>query len=162
MLLLVVDARFELREFAGKLGLHLRSARLHAGRQCGRFGRDLRLRGFNVALGGGELRLDEIGDLHGERVHRLREPRATSLVEAVDFVRQIEDLVLGPENESERRAKVALELVLEQLVLDEALHRHMRPLLEQPSVELLQHRYDRFRYIDSLIAAEPHFGPKID
>jgi len=46
--------------------------------------------------------------------------------------------------------------------LDEALHRLMRPLLQQPSAELLQHRYDRFRYIDSLIQAEPHFGPKID
>ncbi len=46
--------------------------------------------------------------------------------------------------------------------LDEALHRHMKPLLEQPSAELLQHRYERFRYIDSLIQAEPHFGPKID
>ena len=46
--------------------------------------------------------------------------------------------------------------------LDEALWRHMKPLLDQPSSELLQHRYDRFRYIDSLIHAEPHFGPKID
>jgi acetyl-CoA carboxylase carboxyl transferase subunit alpha len=46
--------------------------------------------------------------------------------------------------------------------LDEALWRHMKPLLDQPSSELLQHRYDRFRYIDSLISAEPHFGPKID
>src|SRR5204862_4611292 len=46
--------------------------------------------------------------------------------------------------------------------LDEALHRHMQPLLDEPAPHLLQHRYDRFRYIDSLIAAEPHFGPKID
>ncbi len=45
--------------------------------------------------------------------------------------------------------------------LDEALWRHMLPLLEQAADELLQHRYDRFRYIDSLIQAEPHFGPKI-
>ena len=47
-------------------------------------------------------------------------------------------------------------------VLDEALHRHLQPLLEQPAEELLQHRYERFRYIDSLVHAEPHFGPKID
>src|SRR5438034_8417602 len=46
--------------------------------------------------------------------------------------------------------------------LDEALFRHMQPLLDEPAPHLLQHRYDRFRYIDSLIAAEPHFGPKID
>jgi acetyl-CoA carboxylase carboxyl transferase subunit alpha len=47
-------------------------------------------------------------------------------------------------------------------VLDEALHRHVRSLLDQPVDELLQHRYERFRYIDSLVHAEPHFGPKID
>ncbi len=46
-------------------------------------------------------------------------------------------------------------------VLDEALHRHLQSLLEQPADELLQHRYERFRYIDSLVHAEPHFGPKI-
>jgi acetyl-CoA carboxylase carboxyl transferase subunit alpha len=46
--------------------------------------------------------------------------------------------------------------------LDRALHRHMQPLLAQPAAELLQHRYERFRYIDSLVHAEPHFGPKID
>jgi hypothetical protein len=38
----------------------------------------------------------------------------------------------------------------------------MQPLLAQPATELLQHRYERFRYIDSLVHAEPHFGPKID
>jgi len=46
--------------------------------------------------------------------------------------------------------------------LDEALVRHMDPLLEMPTGQLLQHRYERFRYIDSLIRAEPDFGPKID
>jgi acetyl-CoA carboxylase carboxyl transferase subunit alpha len=46
--------------------------------------------------------------------------------------------------------------------LDAALWRHMEPLLAQPADELLQHRYDRFRYIDSLIQAEPHFGPKVN
>src|SRR6185437_712669 len=45
--------------------------------------------------------------------------------------------------------------------LDEALLRHLQPLLAQPPAELLQHRYERFRYIDSLVHAEPHFGPKI-
>jgi len=46
--------------------------------------------------------------------------------------------------------------------LDEALHRHIEPLLEQRSAQLLQHRYERFRYIDSLIRAEPGFGPKVE
>ncbi len=46
--------------------------------------------------------------------------------------------------------------------LDAALQRHMQPLLELATEELLQRRYERFRYIDSLIKAEPHFGPKID
>jgi acetyl-CoA carboxylase alpha subunit len=45
--------------------------------------------------------------------------------------------------------------------LDEAPYRHMKPLLSQTAADLMQHRYDRFRYIDSLIHAEPHFGPKI-
>jgi acetyl-CoA carboxylase carboxyl transferase subunit alpha len=46
--------------------------------------------------------------------------------------------------------------------LDEALNRQLEPLLAQPAHQLLQRRYERFRYIDSLIHAEPHFGPKID
>jgi acetyl-CoA carboxylase carboxyl transferase subunit alpha len=46
--------------------------------------------------------------------------------------------------------------------LDEALHRHLQPLLSQPVEALLQHRYERFRYIDSLVGAEPHFGPKVN
>jgi acetyl-CoA carboxylase carboxyl transferase subunit alpha len=46
--------------------------------------------------------------------------------------------------------------------LDEALARHMEPLLEMPTGQLLQHRYERFRYIDSLVRAEPGFGPKVD
>jgi len=46
--------------------------------------------------------------------------------------------------------------------LDEALDRHLRPLLTESTAELLQHRYERFRYIDSLVHAEPQFGPKID
>ena len=46
--------------------------------------------------------------------------------------------------------------------LDAALVRHMQPLLEQSTEDLLQHRYERFRYIDSLIKAEPDFGPKVN
>ncbi len=46
--------------------------------------------------------------------------------------------------------------------LDEALYRNLQPLLSEPVDQLLQHRYERFRYIDSLVGAEPHFGPKID
>jgi acetyl-CoA carboxylase carboxyl transferase subunit alpha len=47
-------------------------------------------------------------------------------------------------------------------LLEEALRRNLEPLLTMPVAELLQHRYERFRYIDSLIRAEPHFGPKVD
>ena len=46
--------------------------------------------------------------------------------------------------------------------LDEALDRHIQPLFALSVEELLQRRYDRFRYIDSLVRAEPQFGPKID
>jgi acetyl-CoA carboxylase carboxyl transferase subunit alpha len=46
--------------------------------------------------------------------------------------------------------------------LDEALWRQMEPLLHLSTAELLQHRYERFRYIDSLVRAEPGFGPKVD
>jgi acetyl-CoA carboxylase carboxyl transferase subunit alpha len=45
--------------------------------------------------------------------------------------------------------------------LDEAMYRHLQPLLAQPVEDLLQHRYERFRYIDSLVQAEPQFGPKV-
>jgi len=37
----------------------------------------------------------------------------------------------------------------------------MQPLRDMEPDELMSHRYDRFRYIDSLVDAEPHFGPKI-
>ncbi len=46
--------------------------------------------------------------------------------------------------------------------VDAALWRHMEPLLRMPPDELLQHRYERFRYIDSLITADPRFGPKVE
>jgi acetyl-CoA carboxylase carboxyl transferase subunit alpha len=45
--------------------------------------------------------------------------------------------------------------------LEAALWRHLEALLSIPSDELLQHRYERFRYIDSLVAADPRFGPKV-
>jgi acetyl-CoA carboxylase carboxyl transferase subunit alpha len=45
--------------------------------------------------------------------------------------------------------------------LDAALWRHLEALLPVPSGELLQHRYERYRYIDSLVAADPRFGPKV-
>jgi acetyl-CoA carboxylase carboxyl transferase subunit alpha len=46
--------------------------------------------------------------------------------------------------------------------LDSALWRQLEPLLGVPAGELLQHRYERFRYIDSLVAADPRFGPKVE
>ncbi|MBJ7597860.1 MAG: acetyl-CoA carboxylase carboxyl transferase subunit alpha [Candidatus Nephthysia bennettiae] len=46
--------------------------------------------------------------------------------------------------------------------LEDALWRHMQPLLAMPAGDLLQHRYERFRYIDSLVAAHPDFGPKVE
>jgi hypothetical protein len=38
----------------------------------------------------------------------------------------------------------------------------MQPLFMQPVETLLQHRHERFRYIDSLTHADPDFGPKVD
>ena len=46
--------------------------------------------------------------------------------------------------------------------LDEAVWRHLEPLLGMSPDDLLQHRYERFRYIDSLVAADPRFGPKVE
>ncbi len=46
--------------------------------------------------------------------------------------------------------------------LDAVLYRQLQPLLDMPVDELLQHRYERFRYIDSLVRANPNFGPKVD
>jgi acetyl-CoA carboxylase carboxyl transferase subunit alpha len=48
------------------------------------------------------------------------------------------------------------------LALDSALWRHLEPLLEEPPSRLLVHRYERFRYIDSLVTAHPDFGPKVE
>ncbi|MBO0683320.1 MAG: acetyl-CoA carboxylase carboxyltransferase subunit alpha [Candidatus Dormibacteraeota bacterium] len=46
--------------------------------------------------------------------------------------------------------------------LDDALWRNLEPLLGVPPPELLQRRYERFRYIDSLVAADPRYGPKVE
>ena len=45
--------------------------------------------------------------------------------------------------------------------LDEALLRAVQPLLEEDTQLLLERRYERYRYIDSLIGAAEHFGPKV-
>ncbi|HZV48161.1 MAG TPA: acetyl-CoA carboxylase carboxyltransferase subunit alpha [Candidatus Dormibacteraeota bacterium] len=46
--------------------------------------------------------------------------------------------------------------------LEAVLWRHLEQLLPIPTAELLQHRYERFRYIDSLLQAAPDFGPKVE
>jgi acetyl-CoA carboxylase carboxyl transferase subunit alpha len=68
----------------------------------------------------------------------------------------IEDIVPEPAGGAQTDHDAAAQM------LDAALRKHMEPLLAMRSAELLQHRYDRFRYIDSLIRAEPDFGPKVE
>jgi len=46
--------------------------------------------------------------------------------------------------------------------LDAALWGRLEPLLQLCPEDLLQQRYERFRYIDSLVAADPRFGPKVE
>jgi acetyl-CoA carboxylase carboxyl transferase subunit alpha len=67
----------------------------------------------------------------------------------------VEEVVPEPEGSARADHDAAAQ------ALDEALHRHLQALLAQPASERLQRRYERFRYIDSLVHAEPHFGPKI-
>ena len=67
----------------------------------------------------------------------------------------VEEVVAEPEGSARADYDAAAR------ALDGALYRHLQPLLVQSTEQLLQHRYERFRYIDSLIQAEPHFGPKI-
>jgi acetyl-CoA carboxylase carboxyl transferase subunit alpha len=67
----------------------------------------------------------------------------------------VEEVVTEPQGSARADYDAAAE------ALDEALHRHMQSLLTQPTEDLLQHRYERFRYIDSLVHAEPQFGPKV-
>src|SRR5213078_3794351 len=64
----------------------------------------------------------------------------------------VEEVVPEPEGSASTDYEAAAE------ALDEALQRHMKPLFGETATDLLQHRYDRFRYIDSLIHAEPHIG----
>ncbi len=45
--------------------------------------------------------------------------------------------------------------------LERTLLRYLEALTRTPTEELLQHRYERFRYIDSLIHADADFGPKV-
>ena len=68
----------------------------------------------------------------------------------------VEEVVREPEGSARADHDAAAK------ALDAALQRHMLPLFDLTTEELLQRRYERFRYIDSLIRAEPHFGPKID
>jgi acetyl-CoA carboxylase carboxyl transferase subunit alpha len=67
----------------------------------------------------------------------------------------VEEVVTEPEGSARADYDAAA------TALDEAMHRHMQALLTQPTEDLLQHRYERFRYIDSLVHAEPEFGPKV-
>ena len=68
----------------------------------------------------------------------------------------VEEVVLEPEGGAHTDCDATAR------ALDEALWRHLEPLLGLPVEELLQHRYERFRYIDSLVAADPRFGPKVE
>jgi acetyl-CoA carboxylase carboxyl transferase subunit alpha len=68
----------------------------------------------------------------------------------------VEEVVAEPEGGAH------LDVDAAAAALDAALWRHVEPLLAVPKDELLQHRYERFRYIDSLVAADPRFGPKVE
>lgn len=68
----------------------------------------------------------------------------------------VEEIVPEPEGGAQLDHDEAARL------LDQVLWRHMEPLLRLPGDELLEHRYERFRYIDSLVAADPRFGPKVE
>jgi acetyl-CoA carboxylase carboxyl transferase subunit alpha len=68
----------------------------------------------------------------------------------------VEEVVAEPEGGAHRDYEAAA------AALDEALWRNMQPLLDVAAADLLQHRYERFRYIDSLVAAHPDFGPKVE
>jgi acetyl-CoA carboxylase carboxyl transferase subunit alpha len=68
----------------------------------------------------------------------------------------VEEVVPEPEGGAHRDHEAAA------CALEAALWRHLEPLLRLPASELLQHRYERFRYIDSLVQAAPDFGPKVE
>lgn len=67
----------------------------------------------------------------------------------------VEDVVAEPEGGAHTDYDAAA------AALERALWRHLKPLLEMSPPELREHRYERFRYIDSLIGAHPEFGPKV-
>lgn len=68
----------------------------------------------------------------------------------------VEEVVAEPEGGAHTDYEAAA------AALDAALVRHLEPLLDMPVGQLLEHRYERFRYIDSLISAHPEFGPKVE
>jgi acetyl-CoA carboxylase carboxyl transferase subunit alpha len=67
----------------------------------------------------------------------------------------VEEVVAEPEGGAHTNYEATV------AALEAALWRHLEELLDVPPAELLEHRYERFRYIDSLIAADPRFGPKV-
>jgi acetyl-CoA carboxylase carboxyl transferase subunit alpha len=68
----------------------------------------------------------------------------------------VEEVIPEPEGGAHRDYDAAA------AALDEAIWRHLEPLLGLAPDDLLQQRYERFRYIDSLVAADPRFGPKVE
>jgi len=72
-LLLVLDALLHFGELLGVLRSDRGGARLHARGERLLRASDRRLGGLHFRLGRGELRFDQRGNLHGERVHGARE-----------------------------------------------------------------------------------------
>jgi acetyl-CoA carboxylase carboxyl transferase subunit alpha len=68
----------------------------------------------------------------------------------------VEEVVEEPEGGAHTDVEAAAR------TLDQALWRNLRPLLDDSPEHLLQVRYERFRYIDSLVTAHPDFGPKVE
>jgi acetyl-CoA carboxylase carboxyl transferase subunit alpha len=67
----------------------------------------------------------------------------------------VEEIIEEPEGGAHRDPEAAA------LGLDRALYRQLALLQGTPVSELLQRRYERYRYIDSLIRADADFGPKV-
>jgi len=68
----------------------------------------------------------------------------------------VEEVIAEPEGGAHLDPDLAATL------LDEALWRNLEPLLGLSGESLLEQRYDRYRYIDSLVGADPRFGPKVE
>ncbi|MGH7876244.1 MAG: acetyl-CoA carboxylase carboxyl transferase subunit alpha, partial [Candidatus Dormibacteraceae bacterium] len=68
----------------------------------------------------------------------------------------VEEVIAEPEGGAHLDPDLAATL------LDEALWRNLEPLLGLSGEHLLEQRYDRYRYIDSLVGADPRFGPKVE